>query len=486
MTPLSFSTESGATYVYDDVSGVIVPAEGPAAGLVEGSDGPPAEALAEAVFGPYRGAAARTRAPARPWTPARVRMDNLLSPALQVTLIVTERCTLRCRYCVYTGSYDYSRTHSNTDMSEETAIRAVDYLAERSREKARFNPGRTPALGFYGGEPLLRLDLMRKVVDHVRAIGLDCSLNVTTNGTVGDEEAIDFLAKNDFNVAVSLDGPHEEHDRNRVFQDGRGSFDHAYGFLSRLRAARQHYGVGLPGQAPYVILSSADRGTDFTALRRFFDGDPESFAGCGARVSMIYPYRTSYYDGWSEDDLRRAERTASRLWPEYAKSVTACPDPSKLGFIGNMFGLPLRSLLSSLGGEPNPLRGSCVPGSRLAVDPSGRLHVCERVNNNYPIGDVETGLNVEMVTEMLRVLQRYLDEHCADCNVKRLCGACFSHALIDKPMNVGVPVEFCRQTPKGCRNNLSSLFTLLEKNPSCLTSFQATRSEIEEDRIFNG
>lgn len=484
--PFSFSTLSGATYVYDDLSGVILPAVGPVARLAENADGPEADSLIQGAFGRYREAAARNRPPVRPWTPERVKQDTLLAPSLQVTLIVTERCTLRCRYCVYTGTYDYSRSHSGADMSLETAIRAVDYLAARYKERERHNPGRTPALGFYGGEPLLRLDLIRKVVEHVSRIGLKCSFNVTTNGTVCDDETIEFLAKNDFNVAVSLDGPPGEHDRNRIFPDGRGSFSYAYGLLAKLRSARERYGAGQPGQTPYVILSCADRATDFQVLREFFDSDPGTFAKSGARVSMIYPYRTSYYDGWSEENLRRAERTASAMWPEYLEAAAAQDRPDAMSFTGTMFGLPLRGLLSSLCSDISPMRGACVPGSRLAVDPAGRLHICERVNNNYAIGDVERGLDLEVVVEMQNALQSYIQDHCADCGVKRLCGACFSHALVDKPMNVEIPADFCRQTPKGCRNNLGSLFTILERNPASLASFQSSVDEIEQDRIFNG
>jgi uncharacterized protein len=484
--PLSFTTASGAVYLYDDASGVIVPAEGPLAGLADAPEGPETDALIQATFGRYREASSRSRPPVRPWTEERVKMETLMAPSLQVTLIVTERCTLRCRYCVYTGTYEHARTHSSTDMPLETALRAVDYLAERSRERERRNPGRIPALGFYGGEPLLRLDLIRKVVEHVARIGLKCSFNVTTNGTVDDDETVDFLARNDFNVAVSLDGPPAEHNRNRIFPDGRGSFSHAYGLLGKLRIARERHGAGVAGQTPYVVLSCADRATDFTLLRDFFDGDPQTFAKSGSRVSMIYPYRTCYYEKWSEENLRRAERTASAMWPAYVEIMSKASTPPAMSFIGTMFGLPLRSLLSSLCGDMSSMRGACVPGSRLAVDPSGRLHVCERVNSNYPLGDVEKGLDLDAVVQMQTALQNYLAEHCSDCQVKRLCGACYSHALMEKPMELEIPADFCRQTPKGCLNNLGSLFTILERNPAGLALFQATEREIEEDRIFNG
>lgn len=476
---LVFLTESGLSYVYDNKTGLILPLDG-AGGATCLPD------MGEASYGgPFtRYAAARPSFSRPPWTPERVKRGIVLSPSLQLTLVVTERCTLRCRYCVYAGSYDFLRTHSSADMSVETALRAVDFLVKLSRMRDRGNPGRTPALGFYGGEPLLRMDLIKEVVEYTERIGFKCSYNVTTNGTIDNPELLSYLVRKKFSVAVSFDGPPEEQDRNRIFPNGRGSFDRVYGFLTRLREAA--YKVHGPDHPSYMILTCADRATDLANVCRFFDGDEKMFGRVGARVTMIYPYRTSYYDGWKKEDLEKSERTAAELWPGYRDALVSGTATKKLGFRDWVFGLTMRGLLHSLSLEPNPLRGACIPGSRLAVDYRGQLHVCERVNQNYPVGDIETGLDFEVICHILRAFERHLEERCRGCGVTRLCSACFSMAFTEGLPAMDIPVEFCEDTYRATRRNLSALFSILERNPNLPSLLDPSPIELEQDRIFNG
>ena len=90
-------------------------------------------------------------------------------------------------------------------------------------------------IGFYGGEPLLEFELLKRIVLFCET--LDDSVvatprfNVTTNGTLLTDEVIHFLVGHRFNVTISLDGPKHVHDRYRVFrnensaEERRGSFE---------------------------------------------------------------------------------------------------------------------------------------------------------------------------------------------------------------------------------------------------------------------
>ena len=88
-----------------------------------------------------------------------------------LTLQVTQNCNLRCKYCVYSGSY-INRKHNNKRMSFETAKKAIDYYILHSSQmpKLRF--------GFYGGEPTLEMELIRKCVSYING----CSLGKPVEG----------------------------------------------------------------------------------------------------------------------------------------------------------------------------------------------------------------------------------------------------------------------------------------------------------------
>ena len=85
-------------------------------------------------------------------------IEDILKNCMRtITLQVTQNCNLRCKYCVYSGSYE-NRTHSNKRMNFETAKKAIDFLYEHS------SLSESVGVGFYGGEPLLEIELLKKCV----------------------------------------------------------------------------------------------------------------------------------------------------------------------------------------------------------------------------------------------------------------------------------------------------------------------------------
>ena len=148
-------------------------------------------------------------------------VDAFLSKKVgNLVLQVTQDCNLRCKYCVYSGNY-YNRVHSKHKMSEEIALRAVDFFMERS------SAVESPIIGFYGGEPFLEFGLIKKVVNYVNDTYADrnCGFNLTTNLTLLNDEIIKFVIKNNVHIMISIDGPEQIQNRNRVFESGKGSFD---------------------------------------------------------------------------------------------------------------------------------------------------------------------------------------------------------------------------------------------------------------------
>ncbi|MBK7769448.1 MAG: radical SAM protein [bacterium] len=127
-----------------------------------------------------------------------------------LVLTVTERCNLRCRYCVHGAHLDWVRPHGRVSMSVATAQRAVRWFLDRA------DPGEAPVISFYGGEALLEPELIAAVVATARAHprGAAVRFALDTNGVLLDERAIDLAVRERMYVQVSLDGPAPEHDRH--------------------------------------------------------------------------------------------------------------------------------------------------------------------------------------------------------------------------------------------------------------------------------
>ena len=164
--------------------------------------------------------------------PETVMTEQYLGTRMrQLTLQVTQQCNLRCGYCVYSGSYVGQRTHSTKRMDLLTAKKAIDFFLTRNSEISDIS------IGFYGGEPLIEFDLIQECVDYAKSKveGKRLSFTMTTNGTLLTDEVVAVLEKHDFHVNVSIDGSKEEHDANRRFADGTGSFDIVMENIRRIR-----------------------------------------------------------------------------------------------------------------------------------------------------------------------------------------------------------------------------------------------------------
>lgn len=128
-------------------------------------------------------------------------------------LNLTQKCNLACRYCFV--------KQQPLEMTYQTAKDAADFYAKNALEELV-----VPEITFFGGEPMLRYDdIIKPLVEYIRATYADYNLSMTTNGTLLDEEKLKFLKDNDVGIMVSIDGDQETQDYNRPYHDGRGSFE---------------------------------------------------------------------------------------------------------------------------------------------------------------------------------------------------------------------------------------------------------------------
>ncbi len=88
---------------------------------------------------------------------------------------------------------------------------------------------RLSSFAWQGGEPtLMGLDFYKKVVEfqnQYKKNGCEVTNSFQTNAILLNDEWCDFLAKNNFLVGISIDGPKEYHDHYRLDHAGGGTFD---------------------------------------------------------------------------------------------------------------------------------------------------------------------------------------------------------------------------------------------------------------------
>lgn len=121
---------------------------------------------------------------------------------------ITNDCNLNCSYCYHRR--DANRNISST-MTRDVISTMIRGLLEHNEEHAEFI--------WHGGEPLLvGLDTFRYIIEKQKQYntkGLKIHNSVQTNGTLLDQEYIDFFNANDIHVGISIDGPFDMHTAQR-------------------------------------------------------------------------------------------------------------------------------------------------------------------------------------------------------------------------------------------------------------------------------
>ncbi len=301
-----------------------------------------------------------------------------------LVLHLTHRCNMRCAYC-------YAGAGRGRDMSLDTAVAAIDAARGMARD--------FPAVEvlFFGGEPLLRFDLVRQISELAKAgfYPQPCRFGLTTNGTLLTNARARWLAENDFDVAVSIDGAPASHDAHRRLADGRGSHARVLRGIRRL----QRYGVRCRAALTVTPATAGALVENLDYLRRLgvrdvhvtpdydrSDWTPAARAALQGQIMEAVDFYLEHFDELSISFLD--EKVCAWLDPQGAW-------PCGFGF------------------------------AKLAVSAAGHFYGCERMirgddEEQWRVGDVRNGLDLAKLAR----LKREADDEaasCRACSFRRVC-----------------------------------------------------------------
>jgi len=135
------------------------------------------------------------------------------------TFVMTDDCNFNCTYCYQKKGKKY--------LDVNTAKKAIDF----------FFPflAREISINFYGGEPLLAFTGIKDIVNHIQAKNRNgkktIHYSISTNGSLLDDEVLQFLNRNKFSVLLSFDGFAQEISKKK------GSFAHSVSVMEKLIAS---------------------------------------------------------------------------------------------------------------------------------------------------------------------------------------------------------------------------------------------------------
>ncbi len=354
-------------------------------------------------------------------------------------LEVTEDCNFRCTYCKRTIAGDF-RPHSGKMLSEENAFMAIRYYFQKytsffsrlSEDKKKLLLKIVPpGLSWYGGEPFLNFRLIKRTAGYFRdlpweafSIGREnLHFTVNTNLSVMNDEILDFLVENNVILFASLDGPADEHDRCRLFPDGRGTFGLAY---SNLMKVKEFSGSYFREKVSLFGVLTEDH--DHERCKTFN-------LGIGAFQSRHFPVQyTGVFVPDPEEMVRGglAEFDEKLGRFEEIADFQAGRDEIDMDCFAGLLQFADVRFDKPFGSNSLKISLTCPMGfDNLMAAANGDYLICHKVSGNLPIGHCSTGLDFGKLTELNMKYSGVVNSgDCRSCWAVHFCRICAAARMV--------------------------------------------------------
>lgn len=374
--------------------------------------------------------------------------ENL--PIATLVLHLINSCNLGCAYC-YAGDGEYGAPQKA--MSEETAKAAIDFLIKESRDLNEIS------VILFGGEPFLNWKQLKNVVEYgekeAEKAGKSINFSLTTNGTLLNDERIQFIVDHNIGVSVSMDGDEETHDTWRPFKNGAGSYKQISNNVKKLLAKKS----GKPVAARVTLTK------DFPNIRQTL----EHLLELGFHEVGFAPVtETDEILMLSRPELMRLLDQFEQLAHDFVQHVK---ENKYLGFSN------LCNLLGELHeGQSKPY--GCGAGlGFMAVSPSGDLYLCHRFNEDAEVqlGNIYDGIDRVRQQQLLEDLHVDQKTTCSRCPLKHSCaGGCYFEARERMGEITSPNLHYCNWMLRWTKIGLETYVRVMKENPSFMDRMTGT------------
>jgi len=270
-----------------------------------------------------------------------------------VRLAVTDRCNLRCFYCMPEEGIKYVAREAL--LSYEEMLRLMQLLADMGIEKVRIT----------GGEPFVRRDMIHFLRDLCAIDGIN-KVNITTNGTLTEKLVPELKEMGIHSVNLSLDSL----DRDRFLAiTRRDAFDKvmrtyeallAHGISTKINAVVMD-GKNTEDLVPMAMLTKKD-----PVSVRFIEEMP--FNGEGAHYEQL---------AWNH-------RAILQHLQQHFPDIEKIPDPPH----STSYNYQIPGHKGSVGIIAAYSRTFCGTCNRIRITPKGMLKTCLYDNGVFNIRDI--------------------------------------------------------------------------------------------------
>lgn len=305
---------------------------------------------------------------------------------MEYTIVLTDSCNMRCKYC-YQG-----KDKSSNFMTIDKLRESLDFIFKNNNEDKL-------SLSLFGGEPLLKKELLYETVRYVNEKygNTKVKYSTTTNCTLIDDEIINFFKENNFDVRVSIDGDKKTHELNRIGNGESCKYETILENIMKIKNAGIKFSIRM-------TLTKNN-------FRNLVD-NVKYFYNLGFREICL---GMDYFNEFSDAEIEDFREKITELKEYYLELIDSGENLTIDIFDGKF--------LSALMDEQRGL-ALCAGGyENFKIATDGRLYPCSFVMNSdeFNVGDVSTGANTKITTREINKSMKKNYTKCNECEISFFC-----------------------------------------------------------------
>lgn len=319
-----------------------------------------------------------------------------------INLFLTNNCNLRCKYCFEESNY------KAFDIDKEIIKKSIDFL-HRNKEKTK-----TPTIYFFGGEPLLKVELINFINEYINnnKKSFEFNFGITTNGTILNDDIYKLLTNMNVNIMLSLDGSEYQQNLNRKFASGKGSYN----------TVKENIKTYLQNDLDKISVRNTITKSDIKYLETYRYFKKNKF-----KSLISVPVSTnSLNDKLSKNNVDVIIKNSVKIVEEALDDILNGNETLMVSFFYQSKLYPIN--------ETNSYCGAGIKS--VAIDTNGDIYVCHRFVNNkkFQIGNVfDNDIDDKLMFNQNLYRSRYKQlEKCSECWALSLCkGGCMHENLME-------------------------------------------------------
>ena len=296
-------------------------------------------------------------------------------------ILPTTFCNARCFYCYES---DYPRVH----MTEETAEKLIQYIAEHRN-------GKDVILSWFGGEPLVGVKRIDQISQGLKDRGIPYKSSMISNGYLFDEDMITRAAElwQLERIQITLDGPEKVYNRIKAYVNAS---DNPYQRVLRNAEMLAEKGIRVNFRLNVGFHNKEDIRVLIEELGERYSGKPH-----------ISGYLSILYEGAGFEPVERSLAETIEL-VKIEDEFTARMKELKL--VHDKWKAPSLEFKQCIADNPHA----------IVIQPDGGFCKCEHENILDSFGNLDTGiLDLQKPLKWKESIE--MSDNCSECPIYPAC-----------------------------------------------------------------